>query len=54
MLCQASMENARLAWEVHVIKNKTKQDVLPENKVYNCIEKECLEEIQAKAPWKIA
>lgn len=42
MLCQASMENARLSWEVHVIKNKTKQDVLRENKVYNCIEKECL------------
>jgi len=36
------MENARLSWEVHVIRNKTKQDVLRENKVYYCIEKKCL------------
>ena len=35
------MENARLSWEVHVIKKKKKQqDVLRENRVYYCIEKE--------------
>ena len=58
VLCQASIENARLSWEVlfNIVMwfKKTKQDVLRENRVYYCIEKECLlRKFKTKLPGKL-